>query len=90
MQTLAKEADEARARPVALHLFVVAAGTAISLQPALLTGERFYLAPAATIAYYNLMAAPPEALARHEILTKRQAILTKLIEENHCKPSDKL
>jgi hypothetical protein len=84
LQTLKEEAQEARAKPMALHLFVVAAGAAISLQPALLTGESFYLAPAVTIAYYNLVAAPPEALARYEILQTRQQKLAQLIEENDC------
>ena len=90
LEAMREEVAAAKARPIALHLFIVAAGTAISLQPALLAGESFYLAPAATIGYYNLLAAPPEALARHEILSKQQETLTQLIEEKECKNKTRL
>lgn len=83
-------AEIARNREVPLHIFVIAIGTTISLQPHLLAGEYFYVGPAATIAYYNLYAAPPEILDRYDYLEERRTVLTKLIEEKSCTTPKKL
>lgn len=85
-------AEDARRREVPLHIFVMILGTAVSLQPTLLTGEYFYAAPAATIAYFNYYARTPEVLDRFEYLSDRQRVVAKLIEEKSCKtaPTPKL
>lgn len=85
LERTAEAAEEARNREVPLHIFVIAIGATVSLQPYMLSGEYFYVGPAATIAYYNYYAKPPEVLERYDYLSERQTVLAKLIEEKSCK-----
>ncbi|MGE4294164.1 MAG: hypothetical protein AB7E49_00490 [Campylobacterales bacterium] len=89
LERTAEAAEEARNREVPLHIFVIAIGTAVSVQPYMLSGEYFYVGPAATIAYYNYYAKPPEVLERYDYLSERREVLARLIEEKACNTTKK-
>lgn len=90
-QRLEQDKDEVEAitnRAVPLHIFVIALGITISVQPHMLQGSYYYVAPALTASYYNLVAASPDMLDEYKEFQDRAEVIKLLIEEKSCKTTN--
>lgn len=79
-----KIVEELNNREIPLHIFVIALGTVISLQPQAIASSHFYVAPALTISYYNLFAAADDILYEYDYFEDRKIVINRLIEDKNC------
>ncbi len=66
------------------HYMVVGAGIGASLTPALLLSKYFYMAPALTITYYNLVFNDNQEAERQAEIQTRLKKIDTLLDEKNC------